>query len=97
MNIDNYKKLKLGLSNLKRDEERNIGNSLYNNYNIHDLTFYNPTFAFINNNIQEGQIFNNKFKLFKLLKRIDRCSINGYEYYGIIRKNGKFIKKKNIY
>lgn len=94
MNIENYKKLHLGLAELKKDEERNIRQSLYNNYSIHDLTFYNPTFAFINNNIKDDHIFNNRFKLFKLLKKSNRCSINGYEYYALVKKNGKLIKKK---
>ena len=93
MNIEHYKKLKLGLAILKEDEKKNIKKSVYCNNDIEDITFYNPTFNFINNNPIDDNIFNNRFKLFKLLKKKKRCSINGYEYCALIRKNGKLIKK----
>ena len=86
MNHDNYIKLRLGLSNLKKDEEKNIITSVKENYNIRDITFYNPTFLFIHNTICKNHIFNNRFKLYKLLKKSSRCSINGFEYFGLIKK-----------
>lgn len=85
----------LNYRKVSQKEYNRLNNNIKEFYNIiGDINFYNPYINLFCNYFKDHVSYNNKNKVYKLLKRKSRISVIGYFYKALIKnKNNNFLYK----